>query len=207
MIKLYTHPMSSNARRAVMTAHLLGIPFESVVIDLAKGEQKKPEYLAQNPNGRVPLMVDGDVVLWESLAIMTYLAEKTAGQTLYPTELVARAQVNKWLFWSAAHWGPAAAQLNYENMLKKMFGQGEPDAYTVKRAEALFQDFAGTLDAELGRRRFIAGETLTLADVAIAPTLMYSDMAKLPIAGRDHLARWFGEMRELDAWKKTDLAR
>ena len=76
MMKLYVHPMSSNARRAQMTAILLGTPIETVFIDLQKGAQRNPEYLALNPNGRVPTLVDGDFALWESLAIMEYVAEK-----------------------------------------------------------------------------------------------------------------------------------
>jgi glutathione S-transferase len=203
-MKLYVHPMSSNARRASMAAIALGQKPELIRVDLQKGEQKQPDYLALNPNGKVPTLVDGDVVIWESLAIMTYLADKTPGQTLYPTELVARTQVQKWLFWAAAHWGPAVATLNFENFLKRMFGQGEPDAYSVKRFGAMFGDLATVLDATLAKSRHVAGDKLTLVDYALAAPLMYAKLANLPIDGHPNVVRWFGEMQLTEAWKATE---
>lgn len=206
-MKLFHHPMSSNARRARMAAILLGHEPELVLVDLATGAQRKPEYLAINPNGKVPTLVDGDVVVWESLAIMTYLADRTPVQSLYPVELVARTHVNKWLFWTANHWSPAIAQLNFENFLKKMFGGGEPNEYAVQRATGLFHDFAKVLDATLASSRHVAGEALTLVDLAIAAPLMYAQMSKLPLEGYPHVTRWFDGLRQLDAWKATEPTR
>lgn len=203
-MKLYVHPMSSNARRTQMTAIFLGLPIETVFIDLQKGAQRNPEYLALNPNGRVPTLVDGDFVLWESIAIMQYLAAKTPGQTLYPSEPRAKAIVDQWLSWTANHWSPSAAQLNFEHFLKGMFGMGEPNAYAVERAAGLFKDYAKTLDAQLGKSRFVTGETMTLADIAIAAPLMYAQMAKLPLEGLGNIARWFDEMKATEAWKQTE---
>ncbi len=204
MMKLYVHPMSSNARRAQMTAILLGTPVETVFVDLQKGAQRNPDYLALNPNGRVPTLVDDDFALWESLAIMKYLAEKTPGQTLYPADARGKAVVDQWLLWTGSHWSAAIAQLNFENFLKGMFGMGEPNAYAVERAEALFKEFAKTLDAQLGKTRFMVGETMTLADIAIAAPLMYVQLAKLPVEGLTNLGRWLGEMKATEAWKQTE---
>ena len=203
-MKLYVHPMSSNARRAHMAALMLGAKPELITVDLSKGAQKSPEYLAINPNGKVPTLVDGNVIIWESMAIMTYLADKTPGQTLYPSELAARTNVNKWLFWTSNHWSPAIGTLTYENFLKKMFGQGEPNEYAVARGTANVTEFAKTLDAQLAKTKYVAGDQLTLADVAVVPPLMYTNPAKLPVDGYTNLARWFGEMKQLDAWKQTE---
>src|SRR5688572_24506838 len=118
-MKLYIHPMPSNARRARLVALHLGLTPEQITVDLATGKQKSPEYLALNPNGKVPTLVDGDTIIWESLAIAQYLCEKTPGQTLYATnDLATRTQQNKWLFWTANHWSPACGTLVYERMLK-----------------------------------------------------------------------------------------
>ena len=204
MMKLYVHPMSSNARRAQMTAILLGTPVETVFVDLQKGAQRSADYLALNPNGRVPTLVDDDFTLWESLAITKYLAEKTPGQTLYPTDARGKAVVDQWLSWAGNHWSAAIAQLNFENFLKGMFGMGEPNAYAVERAEALFKDYAKTLDTQLGKTRFIVGETMTLADVAMAAPLMYVQLAKLPVEGLTSLGRWLEEMKATEAWKQTE---
>jgi glutathione S-transferase len=89
-MRLYHHPMSSNARRAVMTAVHLGTKLELVLVDLAKSEQRKPDFLALNPNGRVPVLDDDGFILTESHAIMQYLADGTPGQTVYPED-AARA--------------------------------------------------------------------------------------------------------------------
>ena len=205
-MKLYFHPMSSNARRARMAAVALGLKPELALVDLQKGEAKRPEYLALNPNGKVPTLVDGDVVLWESIEIMMYLADGTPGQRLYPTERIARAQTNKWLIWTAAHWSPTIATLNFERFLKKLFGQGDADEYTVKRFGTLFADNAKVLDGQLGKTRHVAGDELSLADLAIAGPLMYAQLASLPIAEHKNLMRWFGEIQQTEAWKATEAS-
>jgi glutathione S-transferase len=90
-MRLYQHPMSANARAAIMTVYLLDAPVEFVFVDLQNQEQTLPAFLKKNPNHRVPVLEDGDFYLWESRAIMQYLADTTAEQTLYPTR-AARAR-------------------------------------------------------------------------------------------------------------------
>lgn len=202
-MKLHHFAFSSNSRKVAMTVAHLNIPIETTIVDLAKGEQRKPDYLALNPNGKVPTLVDGDLVLWESHAIMTYLADKTEGHTLYPKELRARADVNRWLFWSANHWGPAIAILNFENVVKKMVGAGEPDPAQVQRGETFVKDNAKVLDQHLAGRTWVSGDGLTLADFSIAAPLMYTRVAKIPVGDYANLQAWLARVQELDAWKKT----
>ena len=203
-MQLYFHPMSSNARCARLAAVALGQKPELVLVDLAKGEQRKPEYLALNPNGKVPTLVDGTTVIWESIAIGMYLADKTPGQTLYPAELTARANVNKWLLWKAAHWGHALGTLIWENMLKGMFGMGGPNDYAVTSATRNLSEYAGVLDATLASSKFVCGQTPTLADFAIAAPMMYMAPAKLPLEAHAHVMRWFREIQATEAWKATE---
>jgi glutathione S-transferase len=204
-MRLYHHPMSSNSRRAVMTAIHLDAKVDLVVVDLAKGAQRKPEYLRLNPNGKVPVLDDDGFVLWESNAIMQYLADKTPRQTIYPTDVRARADVNRWLFWSAHHFAPSVGILGWENMVKKIVGAGDPDPLMVKRGEALVADCATLLDAHLSGRRWVLGDGLTLADYALASPLMAIGPAKLPVTTFTNLMGWFGRVQELDAWKRTAL--
>jgi glutathione S-transferase len=204
-MRLHHHPQSSNARRAVMTALHLGANVDLIHVDLAKGAQRNPEFLRLNPNGKVPVLDDDGFILWESHAIMQYLADKTPGQTLYPTDLRARADVNRWLFWSAHHFTPAISVLGWENMVKKILGAGDPDAAAVKRGEALVTDCAEILDAHLNGRRWVTGDRLTLADYALAAPLMAIGPAKLPVKGFENLMGWFGRVQELEAWKRTAL--
>lgn len=204
-MRLYHHPMSSNARRALMTAIHLGTKLEPVVVDLAKGEQRTPEFLRMNPNGQVPVLDDDGFLLTESHAIMQYLADITPGQTIYPTEVRARADVNRWLFWSAYHFQPAISVLGWENLVKPMIGAGETDPKEVKRGEQLVTRCAQVLDGHLAGKQWVAQDRLTLADLALASPLMATGPARLPVTGYANLQAWFGRVQELDAWRKTAL--
>ena len=106
-MKLYFHPASSSSRKVRVTAALLGIRLEERLIDLTTGEHKKPEYLRVNPNGLVPALQDGERVLWESNAIIQYLADLKPEDNLLPREPMARADVTRWQYWEQAHWVPA----------------------------------------------------------------------------------------------------
>jgi glutathione S-transferase len=205
-MKLYHHPFSSNARKALMAAKALELPVELVHVALEKGEQRNAEFLALNPNGAVPVLVDGDLVLPESHAIMIYLAEKAGetGEILYPRSFKGHAQVHRWLFWASNHMGPSIAGLNFENNLKKLFGMGEADAAQVERHERFFNQFATVLDGHMAHRTWVATEDATLADYALAAPLMYEEAAKLPMASFVHLRAWFSRVRELPAWRATD---
>jgi glutathione S-transferase len=202
-MRLHHHPISSCSRRVLLTAVHLGVPLELELVDLGRGQQRDPSYLSLNPNAKVPTLVDGDLVLWESHAIQQYLAETTPGQTLLPTDPKGRADVNRWLFWSANHFTPAIGVLNRENMIKKLVGGGEPDPAEVARGEQLFTDCARTLDAHLATREWVAQGRLTLADFALAAPLMSMIPARLPVADFGHVKRWFAQVQELEAWKKT----
>lgn len=214
-MRLHHHPASSNARRAVMAAHHLGLVrddekgtgprVELVHVDLAKGEQRTPAYLALNPNGRVPTLVDGTFVLTESHAIMQYLAELTPGQTVYPSETRARADVNRWLFWNAHHFAPAVAVLGFEYFVKRLRGLGDPDPKEVARGEGLVTQCATVLDAHLAGREWITQDRLTLADLALSTPLMMAAVAKLPLEPYANIRAWHARVQELSAWKKTGM--
>jgi glutathione S-transferase len=135
---------------------------------------------------------------------MQYLADRCPGQNLYPQEIQARADVSRWLFWSASQFTPAVGMISRERVSKKMVGgSGEPDAAEIKRGEALFTTAARVLDAQLGKRLWVAQDKLTLADLAIASPLMHIAAAELPIAGYDNMQAWFSRVQALDAWKKS----
>ena len=202
-MKLYVHPLSTNARRARLVAHHLGLPVEEQLIDLAKGEQKKPEYLALNPNGKVPTLVDGDLKLSECYAIMIYLCEKTGRRELYPDELAARTEINRWLFWCANEFSPTIGKLSYENLIKPMLGQGSADPVRVQEAEVVFKALAKVLDAQLAGREYVLGTKLSLADFALAAALANALPAKLPMQGFEHVQKWLGRIQQLPAWQAT----
>ena len=206
-MKLYQNPGSTNARRARLTAAVLGIDLDEILVDLGKGEHKRPEYLALNPNGAVPTLVDGDFVLTESRAIMQYLASKRPESGLFPNDEKARLQVTRWQFWDAAHFSPATGSVFFEKVLKRLFGFGEPDAAKIAEALANHRRFMGVLDGHLANRTYVVGDALTLADLSLATSLMYEKMLELPVAEFPNVEAWLGRITALEAWKKTDPSR
>ena len=202
-MRLFHHPLSGNAHRAVLTAVHLGAPVDLVFVDLTKGEQRKPEFLKMNPNGWVPVLDDDGFYLYESHAIMQYLADGTPGQTVYPTDRRGRADVNRWLFWCAQHFQPAVGLVRWERVIKGMMGLGDPDEREAKRGEDLIAELAPVLDAQLQNKTWIAGDTLTLADLSLSATLTAAERAKIPLSSYTNIQSWFGRVQRLDAWKKT----
>lgn len=202
-MKLYYHPMSGNSRRALLVATHLDVPLERIVIDLPKGEQRGAPHLRRNPNGRVPVLDDDGFVLWESRAIMQYLADKTPGQTLLPSDARGRADVNRWLFWCAVHMAPANTVLVYERFVKAVTGRGPEDPVEVARGEALVAQYAPVLDTHLADKAWVTQDRLTLADFSLAASFALAGPARLPIGEYANLRAWLGRVQELESWKRT----
>ena len=201
-MRLFHHPLSSNGRRVALVARMLDIALELVHVDLMdEGARRRLEEV--NPNGMVPVLQDGDFLLWESCAIMQYLADLTPGQELYPQDARARADVNRWMFWACAHFAPAVSVMTFENIWKGMVGMGPADPRELERGERLVLQFATVLDNHLRERTWVAGQSLSLADLAIAPALMYINPGRLPVHDFGNLMRWFRQIEALDAWQQT----
>jgi glutathione S-transferase len=200
-MRLYYHPISTCARRVLLTVHQLGIDVERVLVDLGKGEQHSPTFVALNPNHRVPVLDHDGFILWESFAIMQYLADTTPGQALYPLDPRARADVNRWMFWAAQDLAPGISVLNWEHSIKKLVGAGEADPAEVARGEGLVSAAATLLDAHLAGREWVCDSGLSLADFALAGPLADEARARLPIGDLPNLQRWFGRIKALEAWK------
>ncbi len=189
-----------NPRKPCAVARHLDIPVEYVRVDLMKGEQKSPDYLAINPNGRVPTLVDGKVHLWESHAIMIYLAQK-AGSDLWPSDPTQQIDVIRWLQWDTAHFSRHAGRLLWENFVKQALGMGKPNAAEVADATQFFHVFAQVLEDHLEGRSHLVGEGLTVADFAVASFLPTAAEAKLPLADYPEIRRWHDGMLQLPAWR------
>ena len=179
----------------------LGLPIEFVRLDLAKGEQKQPEFLATNPNGKIPALEDGEVKLWESPAIMCYLACK-AGSDLWPKDDLLKIDLIRWLNWDTAHFSRHAGTLFFERVIKVGFGLGEPNPTDIQNATGYFKQFAAVLNSHLRSRKYILGDRLTVADFALAGFLPYAQHAQLPIDDCDEIQRWHASLMELPAWRQ-----
>jgi glutathione S-transferase len=127
-MKLYNANFSPNCLRVRAVIFEIGADVEIVEVDVFGGDTRAPEYLAVNPNGKVPAFVDGDLRLFESRAINAYLASLDPSRRLYPEDLKKRAVVDQWSYWQAIHLGPSSQRLSFEKVLKEQFGRGKPDA-------------------------------------------------------------------------------
>lgn len=199
-MKLYYFE-TPNAHKPYAVAKYLGLPVDFVRIDLAKGEQQRPDYLAVNPNGKVPALEDGEVKLWESHAIMAYLALK-AGSDLWPSDPLEQIEVMKWLNWDTAHFSRHAGRLFFERYIKVKFSLGEPNPAEIEDATGFFKRFAGVLDAHLEGKSHIVAERLTIADFAVAAFLPHAQEAQLPLEGCGEVQRWYDAMTEIEAWRE-----
>lgn len=203
-MKLYINKLSPNVRRVRLTAAVLGLKLEEVALDFTKGEHKKPDYLALNPNGAVPTLTDGDFVLTESRAIMQYLASKKPESGLLPGDEQGRADITRWQFWDSSHFSPQVGTLVFQRMLKPMFGMGEPDAAKIEEALVNLRRYAAVLNQHLEGKTYVIGNALTLADLTLASTLMYAKQVDVPLAEFPHIQSWLGRITELEAWQQTN---
>jgi len=205
-MQLYHHPFSPSARRVLMVAEHLGIALDLVEINLASpDDRRRIEEL--NDNSKIPVLVDGGFVLWESCAIMQYLADGTPGQTIYPQDRAARADVNRWMFWTCQHFAPALGVFGWENMWKKVVTGEDADPNELARGARDVARAAAVLDKHLSTRRWLVGDAVTLADYAVVAPLMYKEQARLPLDDYPHLLAWFARVQELPAWRRTTPGR
>jgi glutathione S-transferase len=202
-MKLYMNPTSPNVRRVRLAAAVLGLELEEKTLDFVKGEHKSPEFLALNPNGAVPTLVDGDFVLTESRAIMQYLASRKPESGLFPRDEAARADVTRWQFWDSSHFSPALGTLFFQKILRPVFGMGDPDPQKIEEALAGFRRFGAVLDRRLDGRKYVVGDALTIADLTLASSLMYASQTDVPLSEFPNIETWFARITELDAWKRT----
>lgn len=199
-MKLY-YDETINPRKACAVARHLQLPVEFVRVRLALGEHKAPAFLAINPNGRLPALVDGELTLWEANAIMCHLSN-AAGASLWPHDARSQVEVQRWLSWDAFHFMPHGGTLYFEHLIRPVLGMGAPDAQAVARADEAFRQSAAVLEAHLQGRSFVLGDALSVADFALSSALPYAMEAKLPLEPFPAIRAWHGRLAALPGWRE-----
>jgi glutathione S-transferase len=202
-IKLHVFPLSPRAFKVLFAANHLGIDYEMAFVDLPRQAQKMPGYTALNPNQRMPVLEDDGFVLWESNAIVQYLASLRPQSGLLPADLKARMTAVKWQFWESAHFDPACAIFMFERIVKPAFGRGEASQEELERGTELMARLGPVLDAALQKTRYVAGDALTVADISLGATLVSADQANMPIERYRGIQRWRTELSQLPGWVKA----
>jgi len=200
-MKLYGFPPSPNTWKVSAVAAHIGVPLQLEIVDLTK--PRTPDYLKLNPSGRAPTLVDGDFVLWESTAIMQYVASRKPN-SLWPDDARARADIVRWQSWDLAHWSKdGCVPLIFQRLVKGLLNMGPPDEAAIAKGTEAFAREARLLDAHLAKQPYLVGNAVTLADFSVAAPLFYTEKAGLPIAPHAHLCDWFKRVSALPAWKET----
>jgi glutathione S-transferase len=192
-VKLYGIP-ASRAFRSIWAAEEVGVEYELVPTHFL-GDSKKPDFLQINPNGRIPALVDGDVVLFESMAINLYLAKKYGGK-LYPSDAADEARAIQWTVWGLTEIEDPLIQIFLNTV---MFPEDQRNPAAVASATEKLQRPLAVLDAHLAKRDYLLGNDFTVADLNLAGILATAHIAKFDLSGFKNVSRWLGACTERPA--------
>jgi glutathione S-transferase len=185
MIKLYGVPLS-RAFRSLWALEEIGVEYENVPVNFLD-DAKKPQYLAINPNGRIPALVDGDLTLFESMAINLYLAKKYDGG-LQPKSLEDEAGAVQWSFWGMTELEPHLLKMLLNRV---MLPEDQRDASEVEAGETALQAPLGVLEGTLADRSYLLGDSFTIADLNVASVLSWAAFVGLDLSGFARVKAWF----------------
>jgi glutathione S-transferase len=188
-IRLYTTLLSGHGHRVKLFLTLLDLPFEVVELDMKAGENRKPEYLALNPFGQVPTIQDGDFTLFDSNAILVYLAKRYGDASWLPEDPLGAAAVQRWLSLAAGQiaYGPCTARL------VTVFGAPHDHDTAKKLAVKLFD----VLDGELAHKPFAAGNQVTIADVAAHTYIAHAPEGGVSLDPYPNIRAWLRRVEAL----------
>ena len=202
MIKFY-YNTGPNPMKVALFLEECGLPYEAVPVDTRKGEQHSAAYTAINPNAKAPSLVDGDTVMFDSNAILLYLAEKT-GQFMPKNTPAARAEMYSWLMFVASGIGPYTGQYVHFSKFAP-----EPKAYAVNRYDFEAWRHWNIIEARLAGRRYMLGDEFTLVDMAlwgwarVLPMVVAADAwEKLP-----NIKRWIDEINARPAAQRAEAMK
>ena len=206
--KLYTHQDSANGRKVLAISYYLKLEPEIIRVNIYQGEGQNPGYLKINPFGKIPTLVQDEFILWESNAILQYIAEKYGDFQLSAKNSKNKADIARWLFWESAHWQPAVSAVLApavgHHLLPNVIPMPSADP-NWKHQE--FYRWVIYLNSHLKQRLFLLNDGLTIADFAVASMMTYFRFSKFPFNEFPALRDWYKRIESLDAWKKSESER
>ncbi|MGI9554093.1 MAG: glutathione S-transferase family protein [Thermodesulfobacteriota bacterium] len=200
MIKIYGSEISNNVNKVRFTANALGVEYELSPINLFEGQQYSEEFLKLNPVGKVPVMQDGDLTLFESMAISKYLSDKQ-GSSIYPQDLHQRAIVDQWIDFCDIHVQAALNRVIFNRLIAPQVG-AEVDQNSLNFGLEMLDKYFPILDAQLGQSEYLAGSELTLADINLVAILDPAEVSSVDFSAHQNLQGWFQKMKQQDFYTK-----
>lgn len=198
MLKIWGRKTSSNVQKVLWCCSELGLDYDRVDLGGPFGGNRDPAYLAKNPNGRVPTLEDGDLIIWESNTICRYLSTVYGGERLYPKDPAARTHVERWMDWQLA---TAAAPMGVllQGLVRMKPEERNPAALEAARQQALA---AWTIaDGALESRPYLAGNTLTLAEIVLGTLVYRWHTLAIERPPLKNLSAWYQRMRENEGFR------
>lgn len=196
-MRLWGRRNSFNVQKVAWLLAELGLQHDHVEVGGSFGGLGEPEFLRRNPHGRVPVLEDGELVLWESHAILRYLATRYGNSALWPTAPGPRALVDRWLDWAQTSLQPAFMDLFWGWYRTP---EAARDGARVDAARRRCDTFYGLLDRELADRPWLAGDHFTLADIPAGATLYRWHRIDLPRPALANLSAWYERLAERPAY-------
>jgi glutathione S-transferase len=204
MLTLYSTALSANGRKVLAVSRHLELDIEVREVNVYRGEGRRAEYLAVNPSGKIPTLVDGDFTLFESNAIMLYLSEAHGDYRLWSRDPKQRGRIARWLFWESAQWQPALAALLSACVGHRLLPKAvPPPAAAPDWNSAAFAPLMSVLEATLSASSFLVGDELSIADFAVAGMTTYFAIADFPFKKYPAFDDWYRRIGVLDAWRAT----
>ena len=203
-MKLYGHPLSTCTRKVLTLLAEKNEKADFTLIDIMKGDQKKPDYLAMHPFGQVPVIDDDGFILYESRAILRYLDAKLPGTALTPTDARGRALMEQWVSIEQSHFSGAAMKIIWQNMFVPMSG-GKPDLDAVAKGRADLDRTLDITEKALHKQDYLAGGTFSLADITWMPYVEYLFPAQAgdAITSRPNVSSWWTRVSERASWQQA----
>lgn len=200
MLKIYGMPVSNNVNKVRYTANAVGLDYELVPVNLMEGEQRSEEFLKLNPVGKVPVIQDEKITMFESMAIARYLVNKT-NSDLYPQDLKQRAVIDQWIDFCNIHVQGMLTRVLFNRLIAPMVG-AEVDENSLKFGLQMLDQYLPVLDNQLGVSAYLAGDNLTLADINLVAILDPAQAAGVDISGYQNLNKWFKNIKQQDFYQK-----
>ncbi len=201
MLKAYVHPLSAPSNKVLFGLHALNIDYTRVQIDLAKAEQTQDSFKALNPFGKIPVIDDDGFVLFESGAILAYLA-RGRKSPLYPSTYKQRALVDQWCHFAAEVLQLPLQRVFFNRVIAPMTGAPVDDASITQGINQL-DAYLPVLDAHFQQSELVCGDELTLADLTLASVLDPAELAKIDLARYAGLNRWWQHIRTQEFYTRT----
>ena len=200
MLKIYGSDLSSPANKVRFAANAIGIKFEYVLIDLRAGQHQQPEFLKVNPVGKIPAIDDDGFMLFESNAIIRYLADKN-NSPLYPKALKERAVVDQWIDFGSMHVGLAFSKVVYNRIFAPI--RGVPvDEGSLKDGLTFLDRFLPIVDKQLSEHKFIVGDKMTLADINLLALMDPAEHASIDLTKYKNITKWRSGLKQQDFYTK-----